>query len=97
LITKPTAVQSEVEGHETPLRLSTPEGTLCVAQVVPPSVVAVMAPVGGELVVSPTVVQSEVEGHETPLRRATPLGAVWVVQVAPPSVVAAMAPVDEFV
>jgi hypothetical protein len=87
-----------MEGHETPLRRATPEGTVWGVQVVPSSVVAAMAPLDGELVVSPTVVQSEVEAHETPLRATPkPKGAAWLVQVAPPSVVATIAMPDSVV
>jgi hypothetical protein len=91
-IDPPTAVQSDVEGHETPEksdREKPKEGTVWVTQVVPPSVVATMAAVNEPS--APTAVQSEVEGHETPLRPPIPEGAVWVSHVAPPSVVATMA------
>jgi len=58
------------------------------AQLVPPLVVAMMAPPVDGPGVQPTAQQSELVGHEMPSICSTPRGIGSVVQVAPPSAVA---------
>ncbi len=77
---KPTATQSEIEEHETPVSHS-PLRVVSFVQVVPPFDVPTTE-------LPATAVQSDVVGHETPLSPKVPEGTPWSVQVAPPSVVA---------
>jgi len=58
------------------------------AHLVPPSVVAMMAPPVDGPAFQPTAQQSELVGHEMPSIFLTPCGIASVVQVAPPSAVA---------
>jgi hypothetical protein len=58
------------------------------AQLVPPSVVARMAPPVDVPAFQPTAQQSDLVGHEMPSICSTPRGIGSVVQVAPPSAVA---------
>jgi hypothetical protein len=86
----PTAVQLELEEHETALRSTTFDGTLCVCQVDPPLVVATT-------VFPSTAVQSEAVGHETPNSASIPDGRGSFVHVSPPSVVVMLTPPYELV
>jgi hypothetical protein len=65
----PTAVQLDVEEHEPADRLGIPFGTRCFIQVIPPSVVEMMA-------YRPTAAHLDVDPHEIPARLSTPLGTV---------------------
>ncbi len=67
---EPTAQQSEVEGHATAERPSTPLGALRTVQVTPPSVVVTI----GSLPL-PTATQSEVDGQVIAESEKTPLGS----------------------
>jgi hypothetical protein len=87
----PTATQSTDELQETASSSSVLGGTARVTQVVPESVVAMMAGVNA-LLPDPTAVQALVEAHETPERLLIPAGMDWVDQVTPPSVVAKTRP-----
>jgi hypothetical protein len=88
----PTAQQSELLGHDTPLRNSGVPVAVWRVQVAPPSVVATMAPsitlVDG-LMEIPTAQQSELVGHDT-LESSVmllPTGRDSGVQLVPPLVV----------
>jgi hypothetical protein len=59
-----------VVGHEIPLRLLTPDGTVSDVHDLPPSVVAKIAGVLPSVVA--TTQQSEVVGHDTPLNDEIP-------------------------
>jgi hypothetical protein len=86
----PTAMQLELEGHETALRSTRFGGALCVCHVAPPVVVA--------MTVLPSIaVQSEAVGHEMPNSASTPEGRGSFVQVSPPSVVVMLTPPYELV
>jgi hypothetical protein len=77
-----------VDGHETAVRAPTPPGRVGALHVVPPLVVARMAPtVVVPLNSDPTAVQSAVVAHDTADRLIGPVETVLPLQVAPPSVV----------
>ena len=82
-IPNPTAVQSEVDAHEIPLRPLTSAGTDCAAQAYPSLTEA-------RTVFTPTAKQSDVLGQETEFKRLVPAGGVCAVQDNPPVVVPMM-------
>jgi hypothetical protein len=86
----PTAMQLELEGHETALRSIRFGGGLCACHVDPPVVVATM-------VLPSIAVQSEAVGHETPNSASTPEGRRSFDQDSPPSVVVMLTPPYELV
>jgi hypothetical protein len=71
IIPPPTATQSVVEGHETPVRLAA-AGVSSIVHTAPPFVVAMATP-EFELV-PPTARQSTGEGHEIPATALTAVG-----------------------
>ena len=87
----PTATQSEVDAQEIAFREAIPVGTVWLVQLVPPSVVVMIAGEGVEIEVVPTATQFEVDAHEIATKFEKPLaplaGTVWLVQLVPPSVV----------
>jgi len=87
---KPTAEQSVLDGHDRPLRSTSPLGRARDFQALPPVVVeTTVAP----LEVDPTAKQTFVLGHETPSRRAPrTLAGASDLHLAPPLIVATMTP-----
>jgi hypothetical protein len=79
----PTAVQEVVAGQETAATAATLFGTVSFDQVVPPSVVVVVA---GVSPLKPTATHVVVEAQEMPVMRLTG-GTVPMTHVVPPSVV----------
>ena len=99
-----TAVQSEVDGHDTPPQGSdehtcpspaaNPDGTAWSCQVAPPSVVPTIAE-PPELVF-PSASHTDIEAHEMAPREPVAAGRLCRVHVAPPSVVLTTTPEPKF-
>jgi hypothetical protein len=81
MVSPSVATQVEGEAHVTSARPADALGSVSVAQVAPPSVVAMIVPAS----VGPMAVQSAGEEHETPTSWETPEGRVAVAQLFPPS------------